>query len=83
MAETAVQRRPAAPGPLADPTYSSSLDIDSFGDDDNDYATLKKLQRHLEYVLPGTPQHLRSLPADLHLGTSAYRRNTSKMSSGV
>lgn len=49
MADTAVARRPA-PAPFTDPTYSSHLDIDSFDDEDNDYAKLKKLQRHLEYV---------------------------------
>jgi 26S proteasome regulatory subunit T3 len=47
MADVAVQRRPVVSA-FSNPTYSSALDLDSFGEDDNDYAKLKKLQRHLE-----------------------------------
>jgi hypothetical protein len=47
MADTAVAKRPSTLT-FADPSYSSALDIDSFDSEDNDYAKLKKLQRHLE-----------------------------------
>jgi 26S proteasome regulatory subunit T3 len=47
MADTAVAKRPSTLA-FTDPTYSSALDIDSFDTEDNDYAKLKKLQRHLE-----------------------------------
>lgn len=47
MADTAVARRPSTLA-FTDPSYSSALDIDSFESEDNDYAKLKKLQRHLE-----------------------------------
>lgn len=44
MGDVAVQKRPAAL-PLADPTFGS---LDSTLGDNNDYAKLKRLQRHLE-----------------------------------
>lgn len=47
MADVAIAKRPSTLT-FTDPTYSSALDIDSFDSDDNDYAKLKKLQRHLE-----------------------------------
>jgi hypothetical protein len=49
MADTAVAKRPSTLQ-FTDPTYSSALDIDNFENEDNDYAKLKKLQRHLEWA---------------------------------
>jgi 26S proteasome regulatory subunit T3 len=44
---TEVSKRPA---PLADPAYTAALSaLENLGSD-NDYAKLKKLQRHLEYI---------------------------------
>lgn len=51
MADIVLQKRTATPSPVNDPTYSSALGVGSFCDEDNDYAKLKKLQRHLEYVI--------------------------------
>lgn len=42
-----VAKRPSTLA-FTDPTYPSALDIDSFESKGNNYAELKKLQRHLE-----------------------------------
>lgn len=46
MGDVAVQKRPT-PSPFSDPAYSSTLDS-ALVADNNDYAKLKRLQRHLE-----------------------------------
>jgi len=48
MGDVAVQKRPAIL-PLTDPSYGT---LDGSLGDNNDYAKLKRLQRHLEYVFP-------------------------------
>lgn len=87
MGDLAVET-PAAQLPLHKKQLPSSIpNIDSLegiGTDGSDeYSTLKKLQRHLEYALCIFPYEDISFTNARPLDISTYKRSTSKMSSGM
>ena len=65
--------------PASIPNVDSLEGMGAGGGDE--YSTLKRLQRELEYVRLVRPSH--RLPADGHVGTSTSKRNTSRMSNGM
>lgn len=87
MGDVAVENPASA---LSSHTKAAPLDtipnIDSLegtgADDGDEYATLKKLQRHLEYVWVGFWSPVLELTSQI-TGTSNSKRNTSRMSKGL
>ena len=65
------------------PPSNSIPNVDSLeginNDDNDEYSTLKKLQRHLEYV---SPSDIACVFANSMPDTSTFKRNTSKTSRG-
>ncbi len=65
------------------PPSNSIPNVDSLeginNDDSDEYSTLKKLQRHLEYVSPPVPAKRNTNSV---LDTSTFKKNISKMSRG-
>ena len=62
------------------PSHVPNIDIEGIGNDDSDeYSTLKKLQRHLEYTL--TPMMTVAI-LKFQKGTSIFKKSTSRMSRG-
>lgn len=86
MGDVAVETPASA---LSSYTKAAPLDtipnIDSLegtgADDGDEYANLKKLQRHLEYVVVEISRLLFELIPDT--GTSSSKKNTSRMSKGL